>query len=97
MNQYGETGTAAQRCAALNINGFTDWFLPSRDELNLMHQNLHLAGIGSFGQGNNTEYWQYWSSSQGHFRAAWHQYFECGAQGNASYCQTFRVRAVRAF
>jgi hypothetical protein len=58
-------GTAAQRCAALNINGYTDWFLPSSDELDLMYQILHRIGLGEF---QNT--W-YWSSSQSNTARAW--------------------------
>jgi len=32
----------------LNINGFTGWRLPTREELNLMYVNLKLQGLGSF-------------------------------------------------
>ena len=34
------TYPAAQFCEALSINGFTDWYLPSRDELELFYRNL---------------------------------------------------------
>lgn len=31
---------AAQFCEGLNINGYTDWYLPARDELELCYRNL---------------------------------------------------------
>jgi hypothetical protein len=31
-----ETNTAARFCDTLNLNGYSDWFLPSRDEISLM-------------------------------------------------------------
>ena len=32
--------TLAQRVRALDLNGFTDWYLPSRDELELLYRHL---------------------------------------------------------
>ena len=32
--------TLAKAITALDINGFTDWYLPSRDELELLYRNL---------------------------------------------------------
>ena len=49
-------------------NGFGDWFIPSKDELNLAYQNLALNGLGNF----HIESWgRYWSSSQTDFYRAW--------------------------
>ncbi|MDR0663800.1 MAG: hypothetical protein LBF80_06985 [Spirochaetaceae bacterium] len=53
----GKIGGAAQYCDDLEYGGYTDWVLPSNDELNLMYQNLKEKGLGSFT--NDT----YWSSS----------------------------------
>jgi len=87
--QLGETGRAAQLCVALNINGFNDWFLPSRDELNQMY--LNRAIIRDF-----SDSW-YWSSSQWSALDVWGQSFGNGDQGISSKGGTNRVLVVRAF
>ena len=71
---------------------FSDWFLPSKGELNLMYKNLHKQGLGSFA---NDSY--YWSSSENSADRAWGQYFSSGYQGNGSRNLESRVRPVRAF
>ena len=53
-----ESGRAAQVADGLELGGYSDWFLPSIDELDQMYLNLHERGIGSFT--NN----RYWSSSE---------------------------------
>ncbi|HKK64258.1 MAG TPA: hypothetical protein VJ967_00290, partial [Clostridia bacterium] len=60
MESIAETGTAAQICDGLSHNGYDDWFLPSLDELEKMHDNLYQAGLGGF---TNEVYW---SSSEEH-------------------------------
>jgi hypothetical protein len=49
---------AAGACAALKLNGYADWYLPSKGELDLLYKNLHLREIGGFSKTN-----LYWSSS----------------------------------
>jgi hypothetical protein len=91
LAEIGETERAAQICFQVDINGFSDWFMPSRDELDMMYQNLHLFGVGGF---SNT---YYWSSSQVWTDTAWFISFNHGQQGfHAKNC-TYRVRAIRAF
>jgi uncharacterized caspase-like protein len=89
----GSGSYAAMACRNLSIGGFSDWFLPSKDELNLMYQNLKKANLGGFGSG-----W-YWSSSQYYYDSydACVQRFSDGNQGNFSKFFTYAVRAVRAF
>jgi hypothetical protein len=88
---------AAKLCSDLTQGGYSDWFLPSLGELNLMYKNLQLKGIGSF------EPEIYWSSSENDRIAAWCQGFQSGstsgtAKGLSHYeYGSIRVRAVRAF
>jgi hypothetical protein len=96
----GDGNYAAALCKNLTINGFSDWFLPSKDELALMYTNLKKAGLGGFGEG-----WL-WSSSQSgslysHAGAAWCQRFSDGRQDEGykygSVDDDASVRACRAF
>ena len=84
-------GTAADICANLSLGGYSNWFLPSKDELNLMYENLKGAGVGGFGG------YAYWSSSESLAYSAWVQYFYDSYQVNYYKYASFRVRAVRAF
>lgn len=69
--------------------GHTDWFLPSKDELNKLYDNR--VAIGGFSDIS------YWSSSESSASYAWFQYFLNGIQNNFYRYNVFRVRAVRAF
>jgi TolB-like protein len=91
LRQTGERNTAAQICDALVFDGFDDWFLPSKDELNLMYTNLKKNGIGNFQNA------LYWSSSQVNANYSWYQYFSDGSQYNDGKPYPGCVRAVRAF
>lgn len=82
---------AAQLCAGLSYGGYNDWFLPSRDELDLMYRNLHLKDLGDFAAAH------YWSSSEHMAACAWDQDFTNGTHHYPYKFHTYRVRAVRAF
>jgi TolB-like protein len=93
LNQSGETGKAAQVCAAMDMNGYKDWFLPSKDELDLMYKKLKQKRKGGF-----RNEW-YWSSSQGgsNDNYAWGRLFDGGLQDLIYKLYLGSVRAVRAF
>jgi hypothetical protein len=99
VNIQGEGIYAAQLCNDLELGGYDDWFLPSRDELNLMYENLHLKGLGGFNQNDGEEY--YWSSSESadddEVLYAWQQSFEDGDQEEDNKWYEYRVRAIRSF
>lgn len=87
---------AAKLCEDYIYGGYDDWFLPSKDELNMMYVNLNEKGLGSFVKG---DYW-YWSSSESNYIcSAWAQRFYNGYQSNyyGYRSDDNYVRAVRAF
>ncbi len=95
-----DSGIAAKICGDLGLNGYNDWFLPSKGELNLMWENLadsdgdgHISGvnIGGF------EGAFYWSSTEIDDQGAWFQFFANGSQNRDSKFNSNRVRAARAF
>jgi len=102
LRQLRENDCAAQICANMNINNYTDWFLPSLDELNLMYRNLKQKGLGNF---TNDQYW-YWSSSQDSNNDVFFYNFSDGSHSASSHISSLDfsgnrclllVRAVRAF
>jgi len=99
LNQLGETGRAAQMCANFDFGGCKDWFLPSKDELDLMYKNLRQKGLGNFKTiVENTNFTHcYWSSAQNGNYDAWRQNFSDGSQSDGYKNSTYSVRAVRAF
>jgi hypothetical protein len=84
-------GTAAHFCANLTLNTYSDWFLPSQDELGAMYINLKVNGFGGFAAD-----W-YWSSTEYGNNVAWRQDFYNGNQANFLKNNSRYVRAVRAF
>lgn len=97
ITQQGAGTYAASTCNNLVLNGYSDWFLPSKDELNLMYTNLASQGLGNF---TVNGIW-YWTSSEVGWNGAWGQRFSDGYQQSVWKTQTgppaFYVRAVRAF
>jgi hypothetical protein len=82
---------AASVCADLVLNGYSDWYLPSIGEVQMMHNRLHLQGLGGFGA-----VW-YWSSSQNTPGSAWNMNFVSGSVYGYNKSHNDQVRAVRAF
>jgi uncharacterized protein (TIGR02145 family) len=83
-------GGAAQACTDLVLNGYSDWFLPSLQELNLLYYNRD--SIGGF----QSNYW-YLSSSEYNSYNAWRFLFFNGDTYAINKNNALYVRAVRAF
>jgi len=70
-------------------NNLSDWYLPSKDELNQLYINR--ATVGGFVSNF------YWSSSEVYSLETWYQNFSNGTQSNLAKYYTHYVRPVRAF
>lgn len=80
---------AASVCSELNHNGYTDWFLPAKSQLNLLYeQRSVIDGI--------TENY-YWSSTEADANTAWNQHFFNGAQLSSNKENGDNVRCIRHF
>lgn len=82
-------GSAASICVNLVWNGYDDWFLPSKLELDVLYQNKAL--VGNFSSDN------YWSSSQQSYGSALCKHFGTGTNSALSKNFKYRVRAIRSF
>jgi len=97
----GSGSYAAQLCAdySVTVDGITydDWFLPSKDELNLLY--LQHTLIGGFTDDVTTEIYgdYYWSSSESSKYNAWDQDFFDGSDETSDKNYPNLVRAVRAY
>lgn len=88
-----KTDRAAYLCYELDEGGYSDWFLPSKEELELMYANLKLFDIGGFvGFGK-----VYWSSSEHNSNSAWFHNFSTDYQSHPAKLIGYRVRAIRSF
>ena len=95
IGQAGHTTSAAKTCNDLVLNGMSDWFLPSLQELNMIYMNLHTYQAGGFSSDT------YWPSTENNSTTA------CGinfSTGKAWYktkgsnnSAIGRVRPVRKF
>lgn len=89
INAQGDGDYAANLCDKLVLNGYSDWFLPSKNELDLLYQQRGLVG------GFTNDY--YWSSSEYDTINVWNQYFPYGPRYYANKSDKACVRAIRAF
>ena len=91
---------AAKACADYVIGDFDDWFLPSKDELNLVYTNLRATSPSGF----PTTF--YWSSSEDpntpyqalkQYFGETTQYITSGSQGGETRIHEYGVRPIRSF
>lgn len=80
---------AAKLCSDLVLNGYDDWYLPSRDELFKLYINRSL--IGNFSNEN------YWTSTETADNIACYVDFVNGSQNCSFKNYAMNVRAVRTF
>lgn len=91
VNKIGGGDYAAKLCFDLDLNGFNDWFLPSRDELDVLYKYRDTLNMSS----------RYWSSSGFGQYLAYSQSFSSGMFGGLIESSwkyiLYNVRCVRNF
>ena len=68
-----------------------DWYLPSKYELELMHDNLYTAGLGDFADAH------YWSSTEFSDPSAWMHLFTSNSQFVSAKSNEARARLIKKF
>ena len=95
ISNSNQSGMAAPLSVSYNGGGYTDWFLPSRDELTMMYQRRnYLTGLASSGER------RYWSSTEAisnSSRDAYAVSFLSGGFNSPAKNTRLRVRPVRWF
>ncbi|MEI6596406.1 MAG: hypothetical protein WCO28_12650, partial [Bacteroidota bacterium] len=98
-NIENSSDCAACRCNDLNLNGYTDWFLPSIDEFNEMYKQKNIIPNIELDKG-------YWSSTTTIYtkpdgtqltRFAWVQRFDGSGQTKNNIFGLNMIRAIRRF
>lgn len=109
LNEYDNAsinaqGLAAKLCDDLDLNGYEDWFLPSKEELELIWENLvdsdgddQNNGPGDAGNLGGFYANVYWSSTEHNENNAWKHRFEYGVRSPTLKTNFGHVRATRAF
>jgi len=102
VGTQGAGSYAAKVCSDYMAGGFTDWYLPSLWELNLLFQNaamisFKLANDGNPGTSPLTATGSYWSSTQFDNELAYMIYFPDGTPYLDYKNKSYRIRAVRRF
>jgi hypothetical protein len=86
-------GIAARLCGDLTEGGYSDWYLPSTDELNTLYINRVAIG----GLGTNT----YWASTESNIKGTIgviaQNFFTGGSNNPVSKNSSLYVRAMRSF
>ena len=107
ITQNSPAGTAATVARAFQGGGKTDWFLPSKDELNALCKWAYSDTVnaicnrdsfgGSWLKNGGFAYGHYWSSTDRSPEMAWSQFFKGGMPANEFKGAHWYVRPVRAF
>ncbi|MFH2034527.1 MAG: InlB B-repeat-containing protein, partial [Candidatus Margulisiibacteriota bacterium] len=93
MRTYGlYSSYAARSCREVIVGDYSDWIMPSYDELNYMRSNLAKSSIGNFSNG------YYWCSTEQNKKNAWIIYFRTSLfDATANKGSLYRVRPARYF
>ncbi len=82
---------AKAACHDFVSNGYRDWFLPNKEQLNQLYLQKDVVGcFADYSTG-------YWSSSESNVANAWLQIFMSGFQSHGYKKYLNRIRAIRVY
>ena len=87
----GNLGEALIKCLGLNIDYYDDWYLPSKNELELIYKNLKAKNLGDFKSD-----W-YWSSTENDDQNVYGIFFKDGSGNFDSPDKQGFARAIRSY
>lgn len=87
-SDYMTWNNSMQYAKDLDLGGFTDWRLPTMEELRGIYRAKQALGIA------DDEEW-YWSGSEAGATYAWYVNFSNGGVSNSSKSNSYYVRCVR--
>jgi hypothetical protein len=96
----GCTGGAAQVAADLNLNGYSDWFVPSENEAVQLYTYRNQVGLIQLGSNWSTGNWGYWTSTENSasvMRIISNASGWSIGNGDKSQANKFMLRPVRSF
>jgi hypothetical protein len=93
VSSQGVGSYAAEICDSLVLGGCDDWFLPSKDELSLIMNNVNRMILGGGFRGDD---W-YWSSSESNKYYAWAIHADGSPIQEGYKITPCYIRAIRAF
>ena len=92
------TDGAAWGAIGYESEGYSDWSLPSRDELLAMYNTIGNGGPqGNIGGFETSDAPYYWSSSESNNSMAWRVSFSDGSTSHSNKANTSKVRYVRSY
>lgn len=98
-SQSGASSGAWLYCNNYSYGGFTDWYLPSIDELILLSSNSYNVNktLSTIGGADQLLTDTYWSSSEIDYGRAWVFYFASNFGNTTDKSDYYNVRAIRQF
>lgn len=99
LNDVNSPFTAAAHCVAYSSGGFTDWYMPSLQELNMIWNNLFDVNrtMESMPGADTMRFAVYWSSTEIDAIGAWNFSFMTGQASYWDKIETYHLRAIRKF
>jgi len=89
---------AAEIAVLYESEGYSDWYLPSKEELSEMYYSIgNGSSQGNIGGFETTNGYYYWSSSEQSANSTWNVSFYDGGIATNGKFATFRIRVIRSF